>query len=681
MAQNDHEMHSLVRSLPNPSQPQPKNLNEESTPASPRSSITVRERPATTLHGNFYPVLGVCFYSVLALLAWTLVCILSHRPLRGTKSYSQPSSSYRVEPNEIITANEKFFKAVDILRIIVALLTIPITSFVCSMAAVTYMQAGQMRRSLTLRQLMALSDQGWIRPSHLLRIAKTGSLPLCLAFFLVVLGSLSQIIQNAFISHESIKLPSLQTQGTATVKDIPDLFTNEWDDRGEINFRLQRLLDAASEYDQEANLWNEDLGTLGRSLNTFDIYSSTTTRQATYFVELPSNFSTGTVGQPQFAPRVSSNTSYDEITEDEFRACRNETENGGFYAAYNFTTPSNYEYGVIACMEGDKRVSPWKPIRDRQDISEDLYLQFAIDQRIYYLKASANTSLGYFELPSYSNGNRPGPLLDKDPLGPDSTQVMGNSIQKRLVAADTHPGNKTLISVVNRGPLTTFALALFGNNSYIARHVNHPEAYTETRPAWIDDRTRRPDTWLCVEVSPLSTFMRLPCVAEWQTINNGLKPVVDWLAAMATYDVFESALGAGVFLANKLWLGTSNRLSDERNLMIDYDPGTEMLKPKISKRAIIAGSVLLGIHLLGLWVLAVYTAIMMPWANGFGEVMLRVGASLSDEIKIVDGVLKGKTLDGLPGFIGDAAPAEHVGRIGVGAAEGMRRKRKYLYLQ
>ncbi|KAF2179259.1 hypothetical protein K469DRAFT_716517 [Zopfia rhizophila CBS 207.26] len=71
------------------------------------------------------------------------------------------------------------------------------------MAAVGYMQAGRFPRRLSLRQLMALADQGWISPRMWVRVfgekgglwsVRAGSLRLFVAFALTAIGDISQVL-------------------------------------------------------------------------------------------------------------------------------------------------------------------------------------------------------------------------------------------------------------------------------------------------------------------------------------------------------------------------------------------------------------------------------------------------------------------------------------------------------
>lgn len=65
-------------------------------------------------------------------------------------------------------------------------------------------------------------------------------------------------------------------------------------------------------------------------------------------------------------------------------------------------------------MPADMRQSPWSSTRDRQDFSEELYVnitygrvsstEHSLDR--YIVKIVVNTTAGYLELPNYSNGGK-----------------------------------------------------------------------------------------------------------------------------------------------------------------------------------------------------------------------------------------------------------------------------------
>lgn len=141
-----------------------------------------------------------------------------------------------------------------------------------------------------------------------------------------------------------------------------------------------------------------------------------------FVAQLPSGYNTGVIRQ--FLPRINSSVSRENVTASEFPSnCENLP--GAFYARYAYTSPSSligyYNWSLTACMPANHTFSPWKTMRARQDSSEVLYLNISIEGQGYSnattgtYRISANTSIGYFELPNYMNNMLPGPLLDDDP--------------------------------------------------------------------------------------------------------------------------------------------------------------------------------------------------------------------------------------------------------------------------
>ena len=192
MAQDDRHGHELqTLSSTNDSQgPSSRNkVGATSTrPISMSSSITVREHATTTTHTLWWPIVVFLIYTAFALFSWISLCIMSARPIRKEKSYNaEKTETY--EPRYWYDVNAKYFRTAQILQSITAIMTIPVTTAICSMACVAYMQAGSWRKSLTLRQSMALADRGWMSPGILNSYTHSGSLPLLCALALTLIGT------------------------------------------------------------------------------------------------------------------------------------------------------------------------------------------------------------------------------------------------------------------------------------------------------------------------------------------------------------------------------------------------------------------------------------------------------------------------------------------------------------
>lgn len=196
MAQPDtYELQNMSEEGNAEHQPRPKSSERFEEPTlrafSTASSRTVREPPpgsSVFLEYDSKPVLAFIFYATIALYAWIVFCITSRGPIGSKKSYFELDQYYEEKVISLLSNTRNHIRAAEILQSIATLLTIPITSAICAVAAVAFMQAGGLRTQLTLRQTAALADQGWLSPRILLKFSALGSLPLHIAFGLTVVG-------------------------------------------------------------------------------------------------------------------------------------------------------------------------------------------------------------------------------------------------------------------------------------------------------------------------------------------------------------------------------------------------------------------------------------------------------------------------------------------------------------
>lgn len=121
------------------------------------------------LERSVYMVYLTLLYGAAAMYSWAIICILTHRPIGG-KSYGEVQldginnnfDSYLTSASldELFAKSERYLRAARIVQSLVSVLAIPLTSAVCSQAAVVYIQRKRIGKRLTLRQSMALADRG-----------------------------------------------------------------------------------------------------------------------------------------------------------------------------------------------------------------------------------------------------------------------------------------------------------------------------------------------------------------------------------------------------------------------------------------------------------------------------------------------------------------------------------------
>lgn len=114
---------------------------------------------------------------------------------------------------------------------------------------------------------------------------------------------------------------------------------------------------------------------------------------------------------------------------------------------------------------------------------------------------------------------------------------------------------------------------------------------------------------------------------------------------------------------------------------IFYDSGTDITIPRISLTGIIVPSVLLGVFLVALFGLAVYSAFTTRWTDQLDAfAMLRIGASIAPDIqfRVIDKPGRISALDELPGWVGDGTDGEgRLGELALGARRRLNGTRRF----
>ena len=426
----------------------------------------VKPPSSAKLHRSVYVLCLVFLYMALALFAWIVTCILTIRPITakhyGVWIWTEDNNNYGWGPAEslrpLYLQNESWFQAARVMQSIVSVLTIPLTTAVCSSAAVIFTQHNRRAPGLSVRQVMSLADRSWTDPATYTRTILTskgwkryGSSFLLLAMLLHILGSVISPLQEVFLSSKTIKTPTWP-QYPSTLLDIPDQWSqkNPRDDKLVVLITRNALMTATATQPQ-ALLWQsaslscDPSGIYPSTANKSSVTSQVCDKAATFgnfsklidpfLAELSSGYSTGLIRQ--FIPRINSTAKYETVAVGDFpKDCSRRP--GAFFVNYNNVTMVDSvkrTWGLQACMPNDLRQSPWQSTRNRQDFSEELYLHISWNTEIAgwnqdtpaggsFYKVTVNTTAGYFELPNYMNGQIAGPLLAWDPAN-----VCGNDCE------------------------------------------------------------------------------------------------------------------------------------------------------------------------------------------------------------------------------------------------------------
>ncbi|KAJ7627267.1 hypothetical protein FB45DRAFT_1060020 [Roridomyces roridus] len=442
------------------------------------------DTPSAPLQYSATVVLFALFYATIAIISWVASCYLSFKPI-GANHYSVvlrngDNNGYGdVPPGEfqqMYLRSGEWFRAARVLAATAATLTI----------------------QLPLLQTMTLANQSWVAPLTWLKLVPAAlggrakrltfvSSFLVSAVFLNMLGSIIAPLQQVFLTTATIKTPTFPVLIGGNI-DILDQFGPLPEDAGEKTALLRTRLSSSTTTTPQAQLWSLNLTCPSVTLECFipgQQYTLGNMSELThpFLTQLPMGFSTGLIRQ--FALRINSTARRENITLTELPAgC--DSHPGAFHVSYasNASLYDSSRFGLEACMPADMSASPWKATRDRQDFSEVLYLAINLTGDTAFSRITVNTTAGFFELPNYSNGGVPGPLIAEDPTvdtcGADCELQTNRAAPVSRRTTTTFQGTGLNVSQsleqVNKGPLLQIALALFGLGSFIDTRVRELES-------------------------------------------------------------------------------------------------------------------------------------------------------------------------------------------------------------
>lgn len=159
------------------------------------------------------------------------------------------------------------------------------------------------------------------------------------------------------------------------------------------------------------------------TIGAYYLYSAR--NNGSFFVSaLPNGTTTGVLRE--HAIRLNSSVSCEHVTPEEFPT----TCPGSLPFVTKFEQAENTTVSI--CVPGNFTEHPWTLNRDRQDISEELYIDFSFVPSFdvdadgtgsnYTLHCTMATTRGYFELGNYRNNFTPGPLIDQWPSPLEETE-------------------------------------------------------------------------------------------------------------------------------------------------------------------------------------------------------------------------------------------------------------------
>lgn len=484
-------------------------------------------------------------------------------------------------------------------------------------------------------------------------------------------------------------VPEIGFQGA----DIDWLLSNGNDTNAQQTTRLRNMLASVSDTDFQSEIWQEDAPQCsGNSSTDYNVtpecydggptFKNISGLLHPYLAQLPSGYNTGLLRQ--YVPRINSSVEYSNVSVNEFPPNCTDIP-GAYYIEYAAFDQNMTSVQVQVCMPNDQSKSPWRMTQDRQDISESLFLNFTfgtlynpyseLNPPNATFKLSANTTLGYFELPNYRIGPNGGPLLT------NYNQSLGTS--KRSLQFNEGDGDLEFFDVSNKGPLAMLTAALFEPGSYIATQI--PKNTTASGGPLNPEC--KPASLPCT-IAPLDLLLNsggkiYSCYTKDGYTNDDYL-FYHWIGGF--YEMndigkdMRKALHAAVILASQVWLTTGNGMT-----IVEYDMGQDFVRPKISATGVIVISILLAADLFLLLALALYIRLSYTWTSSFDPLtMMRLGARRADILPLmINSPAEEKkirsVLENMPGWIGDGRPDdEDAGVLALGALAPLRPERPYL---
>lgn len=325
-----------------------------------------------------------------------------------------------------------------------------------------------------------------------------------------------------------------------------------------------------------------------------------------------------------------------------------------------FSLPGSLDISV--CVPGAFDRSPWNLTRDRQDLSEDIYMDVSVPgtpgnpllligstrTSNFTIHCSATTSRGYFELGNLQNANVPGPLLGQwpsseelaanfnDEIGSSEADGSGsaNDTDPDLIAEllNDIPLNPSPFSgpqgdyMPTPGPLMTTAIATFGNNTFFeAAKANLTDSSAVTFR-----QICQPGALPFARLKTLQTAQQFASgcdgiEGEWQRDPKDARSdtsrlpelMFQFMNAFNDTSWAQEAMYAGTFLANRAMLTVTDAPSTASNLLrpISTSDGTSITVPIVSLAAIVGLSVLVAMQVLLLVSLAMYIYSAPTWTT------------------------------------------------------------------
>lgn len=374
-------------------------------------------------------------YIAILLIPWVITCILMTRPVDKSSYFYQSHGLPLKVIKHVLQAWDviKFFTQLQVV------LAIPIVSGLLTQAAAVYTQRQSPKKKLSLQELISLANRPWADVILWLRwFSRSGFV--AFGGLLILLVTVTPAIQAILVKIETIRVVDCESapMNSCSFWNVPTSVGKD-PSPSDLQYVPQNLLvqyvskklQQVSENDEQPYMWpdsplafSEVSQNEGRS--TFYWYTGDNSigaeRHETYFVSsLKNGSNTGVLRE--HAMRFNSTIECEIAPSSAFP----EVCPGGLPFETTMSVPDVYDIRI--CVPGAYGSTPWNLTRDRQDLTEELWIDVVIHDEYmlgfytekfyhttnYTQHCTARSTRGYFEVNNHWNGGNPGPLLEKWP--------------------------------------------------------------------------------------------------------------------------------------------------------------------------------------------------------------------------------------------------------------------------
>lgn len=371
------------------------------------------------------------FYIPLLIIPWVLTSLLVYHPLRYSSYFTQAGFTA-----DSLKVHRRLINALSVLNSFASIVTIPIVSALLAQAAVVYTQRRRKHQFVSIRQTFALADRGWSN-LDILREAwppwkrsgghledkvgswdGSGSAFLWLAALFLLICAVQQPIREAIVFSEPELVMTTNDNVAAGEKYFYNTlgFEPEPDDMSRIpeDVVVQDLSNSLSSFsgaEAPQHLW-PDLGApYPYTVREWNWKRVGPWRQphTDYFVAaLPNGTTTGVLKHRIM--RLNSTVTCVESNDSDYPSSCDGSD------PFTATFGESGRLKVRICVPGQRGRFPWTVSRNRQAITEELFINVLHASNVsetFTRHCTARTERGYFEMGNYRNNNKPSLLFER----------------------------------------------------------------------------------------------------------------------------------------------------------------------------------------------------------------------------------------------------------------------------